>query len=73
MTTIVRHPNRHIDARSAALQALLRWYPTATTRMVERVRAMYPNYPLIIGGSPQPALRGAPTPDDGGSNARACA
>ena len=73
MTTIVRHPNRHIDARSAAVTALTRWFPSETVLRVAHLRDQFPRWPLIMGGSPRPTSPGGPAPDDNGGAGRACA
>lgn len=69
MSGIVRHPNRHIDSRSAAVSALIRWFPSSTVLSLAILRTKFPNYPLISGGSPKPINSGSP--DDRGGCARA--
>lgn len=73
MSTIVRHPNRHVRSGTAALAALVRWYPDATMLSVRLLRNRWPGFPLITGGSPrQPAIDWTPGPEHDGAG-RACA
>lgn len=68
MTAIVRHPNRRVRYGSAALKALLRWYPGDTTLSIAMLRIRWPGYPLITGGSPKPI-----SPAPGSRAGRSCA
>lgn len=43
-------PVRHMRAADAAL---MRWYPSASLRLIQRVRMHLPHYPLIAGGRRQ--------------------
>ncbi|HPG94806.1 MAG TPA: hypothetical protein PLR28_09660 [Dokdonella sp.] len=73
MSAIVRHPNRHVRAGSAALQALVRWHSEHSMLSLGLLRHRWPGYPLITGGSPKPEPAAWSTsPDDDGAG-RACA
>ena len=55
MSTIVRHTNRNASLR-AGEAALMRWYPRTALARIQQVRLFRPQYPLIHGGSPRPAM-----------------